>query len=124
MKILKISMSILNMLRGQIWLYNSSPSFGDEIRKIRPGIIVNNDEIGVLRLKVIVPVTGWSNDFADVPWMVKLEVDEENGLSKVSAADTFQVRSISQERLIKQLGILSIASMTKISLALSIVLDI
>jgi mRNA-degrading endonuclease toxin of MazEF toxin-antitoxin module len=41
-------MNIQNMLRGQIWLYNSNPSIGDEISKIRPAIIVNNDEIGIL----------------------------------------------------------------------------
>jgi mRNA interferase MazF len=57
-------------------------------------------------------------------WMVKLEANEENGLSKTSAADTFQVRSISQERLIKQLGTLSIDNMTEISQALSVVLCI
>ncbi len=117
-------MSILSMLRGQIWLYNSNPSVGDEIRKIRPGIIVSSNELGILRLKVIVPITGWKNEFIDVPWMVKLEVDEENGLSKTSAADTFQVRSVSQERLIEQIGIVSIANMTKIEKSLSIVLDI
>jgi mRNA interferase MazF len=112
------------MLRGEIWLYNSSPSIGDEIRKIRPAVIVNNNDVGTLRLKVVVPITGWSNDFADIPWMVKIDANEENGLSKISAADTFQVRSISQERLIRRLGVLSIANMTRISQALTIVLDI
>jgi mRNA interferase MazF len=53
-------MSTLNMLRGQIWLYNSNPSVGDEISKIRPAIIVNNDAVGVLRLKIVVPITGWN----------------------------------------------------------------
>jgi mRNA interferase MazF len=114
------------MLRDEIWLYNSSPSIGDEIRKIRPAVIVNNNEVGTLRLKVVVvvPITDWSNDFADVPWMVRIEADEENGPSKLSAADTFQVRCISQERLIKRLGVLSISNMTRISQALATVLDI
>lgn len=47
------------MLRGQIWLYSADPSVGDEIGKTRPCIIVSNDDIGTLRLKVIVPITGW-----------------------------------------------------------------
>lgn len=88
------------MRRGQVWLYNSNPSVGDEIGKTRPAVIVNNDEIGTLRLKIIVPITGWNDAFAGVVWMVRLEPNPENGLSKVSAADTFQVRSISQQRLI------------------------
>ncbi|WP_309736703.1 type II toxin-antitoxin system PemK/MazF family toxin [Chamaesiphon sp. OTE_75_metabat_556] len=117
-------MSIQNMLRGQIWLYDSNPSIGDEIGKIRPAIIVNNNEIGVLRLKVVVPITGWNNAFVDVPWLVRIEPDIDNGLSKTSVADTFQVRSISQQRLIKQLGLLPVTTMTEISQALARVLSI
>jgi len=37
--------------------------------------------------------------------MTKLEPDKENGLTKDSAADSFQVRSVSQERFVKQIGI-------------------
>jgi mRNA interferase MazF len=117
-------MSTLNMLRGQIWLYNSNPSVGDEISKIRPAIIVNNDAVGVLRLKIVVPITGWNNAFVDVPWLVMIEPDVDNGLSKTSVADTFQVRSISQQRLIKPIGSLSVATMAEISQALATVLSI
>lgn len=45
------------MRRGQVWLYNSNPTVGDEIGKTRPAVIVNNDEIGTLQLKIIVPIT-------------------------------------------------------------------
>jgi len=30
------------MRRGEIWLFNSDPTVGDEIGKTRPAIIVNN----------------------------------------------------------------------------------
>jgi mRNA interferase MazF len=49
-------MSTLNMLRDQIWLYDPNPSVGEEIGKIRPAIIVNNDAVGVLRLKIQIRV--------------------------------------------------------------------
>jgi len=101
------------MRRGEIWLFNSDPTVGDEIGKTRPAIIVNNDEIGTLRLKVVVPIAAWNDAFTGVLWMVQLEPSAENGLSKTSAADTFQVRSISQQRLIRQLGILSDEQMQK-----------
>jgi mRNA interferase MazF len=55
------------MLRGQILLYGADPTVGDEIGKTRPCVIVSNDEIGVLRLKVIVPITGWNDVFAKIP---------------------------------------------------------
>jgi mRNA interferase MazF len=46
------------MLRGQIWLYSADPTVGDEIGKTRPAVIVSNNEMGTLRLKVISPITG------------------------------------------------------------------
>ena len=45
------------MKRGEVWLINLDPTIGAEIKKSRPAIIVNDDAIGILPLKVIVPVT-------------------------------------------------------------------
>jgi mRNA interferase MazF len=56
--------------------------------------------------------------------MVKLEPTTDNGLSKISAADTFQVRSLSQERFVRKLGQLDEKAMQDIQQALLIVLDI
>ncbi len=112
------------MLRKEIWLYKADPTIGDEINKTRPCIIVNNDEMGVLRLKIVIPITAWNELFATVPWMVTIEPSKENGLNKLSVADTFQIRSVSQERLIKRIGLVSESTMNKINNALSIVLDI
>jgi mRNA interferase MazF len=112
------------MRRGEIWLYNANPTLGDELSKIRPAIIVNSDDIGTLRLKVIVPITGWNNAFIKVPWMVRLDPSPENQLTKTSAADTFQVRSVSQQRLIRQLGRIDAMTMRSITQALAIVLKI
>ena len=56
--------------------------------------------------------------------MVRLEPTAENGLSKLSAADTFQVRSVSQQRLVRQLGRISDTAMQEITRALAIVLNI
>ncbi|MBW4579948.1 MAG: type II toxin-antitoxin system PemK/MazF family toxin [Tildeniella nuda ZEHNDER 1965/U140] len=92
------------MLRGEIWLVKLDPTLGTEISKTRPAIIVNDNAIGILLLKVIVPVTDWKEPFAARPWMVRLEPNVSNGLSKLSGADTFQVRSVSETRLVKQLG--------------------
>ena len=113
------------MKRGEIWLINLDPTIGAEIKKIRPGVIVNRDSIGILPLKVIVPVTGWQEKFARAPWLVPLEGTPQNGLEKKSAADTFQVRSVSQQRLVERIGVLSGDDMARINqaLALSLHLD-
>ncbi|MBW4514093.1 MAG: type II toxin-antitoxin system PemK/MazF family toxin [Timaviella obliquedivisa GSE-PSE-MK23-08B] len=112
------------MNRGEIWLVRLDPTIGTEISKTRPAVIVNDDSIGILPLKVIVPITDWKETFTTRPWMICLEPDSENGLSKNSGVDTFQVRSISEMRLIKYLGQLSTPTMRLISEALAIVLAI
>ena len=56
--------------------------------------------------------------------MTKLEPDKENGLTKVSAVDSFQVRSVSQERFIKQIGTVSETIMDEIRIGLAKVLSI
>lgn len=112
------------MLRGEIWTLNLNPTVGAEIRKTRPVVIVNDDEIGILPLKVIVPVTDWKERYEEVIWMTKIEADDENGLSKDSAADAFQVRSVSQERFVKRFGKVSEKQINEISQALAVVLKI
>ena len=44
------------MKQGQIWEINLSPTVGAEIKKKRPAVIINDDAIGILPLRVIVPV--------------------------------------------------------------------
>jgi len=112
------------MRRGEVWLINLDPTVGSEIRKTRPAIIVNDDEMGVLPLRVIVPVTDWKERYKVAAWMVRLESTQANGLSKTSAADAFQVRSVSQQRFVKRLGKLEIAQMNEIEKALAAVLSI
>jgi mRNA interferase MazF len=56
--------------------------------------------------------------------MVKIEPNAQNGLSKESAADCFQVRSLSQERLIKKLGFVDENTLEKIKEALKKVFSI
>lgn len=112
------------MNRGDVWLLNLDPTVGSEIRKIRPVIVVSDDAIGILPLKVIVPVTDWKERYAEVVWMTRIEADRESGLSKDSAADAFQVRSVSQERFIKRLGRISAEKMLEITESLAVVLNI
>lgn len=112
------------MRRGEVWRINLDPTIGAEIRKTRPVIIVNDDEIGILPLKVVVPVTDWKDRFEEVVWMTKIEPSRENGLSKTSSADAFQVRSVSQERFVEKIGKISDENLEEITKALAVVLKI
>jgi mRNA interferase MazF len=88
------------MKQNEIWLIDLDPTKGAELQKKRPAIVVNDNAMGRLPLKVIIPLTDWKDKYANAPWMVMIVPDKENGLDKISAADCFQVRSLSQERLI------------------------
>jgi len=112
------------MRKGEIWLVRLDPTVGDEIGKTRPVVVVSDDEVGIWRLQVIVPITAWNDLFSPLDWMVRLEPSRENGLAKLSAADTFQVRSVSQQRFVRQLGTESETIMEKIAEALTIILDL
>ena len=112
------------MHRSEIWLINLDPATGAEIKKTRPAVIVNDDSVGILPLKVIVPITEWKERYSVAPWMVRLEPDAGNGLGKPSAADAFQVRSLAQERFARQIGKLPDPVMRQITKALAIVLCI
>jgi mRNA interferase MazF len=112
------------MRRGEVWLVNLDPTIGAEIKKTRPAVIVNDDAIGILPLKVIVPITEWRDRYTIAPWMVRLEPTPDNGLDKPSAADAFQVRSVAQQRLVRRLGKLSESAMQDITRALAVVLVI
>lgn len=102
------------MKRGEIWLVNLDPTIGSEIKKTRPAIIINSDLVGILPLKVVVPLTDWKDRYTSASWMVKIEPDNENGLSKPSAADALQIRSVSEKRLVKKLGALPPLQMVQI----------
>lgn len=112
------------MRRGDVWLINVDPTVGSESRKTRPAVIVNDDAIGTLPLKVIVPIMEWQPRYAVAPWLVRLAPDPENGLDKSSAADAFQTRSVSQTRFVRQLGKVSARTIQDISKALALLLAI
>ena len=110
------------MRKGEIWLINLDPTIGAEIKKSRPAVIVNEDSIGVLPLRIIVPLTDWKERFAIAPWMVRIDPDSHNGLSKASAADAFQIRSVAQERLVRHLGKISLSQLAEILKAIQVVI--
>lgn len=112
------------MNQGEIWLLNLDPTIGAEIKKTRPAIIVNDNALGKLPLKIIVPLTDWKDKYKVAPWMTRIVPDIGNGLTKVSAADSFQIRSVSQERFLKHLGKVSEVIMEEIKQGLAKVLSI
>jgi len=119
-----VSITKTFMKQGEIWLINLDPTVGAEIKKTRPVVIVNDDALGKLPLKIVIPFTDWKGYYATVEWMVEIKSDRENNLTKTSAADCFQIRSVSRERFIKKLGVINPVQLILIQNALSSVLSI
>ena len=109
------------MRQGEIWEINLSPTVGAEIKKKRPAIIINDDAIGILPLKVIVPITEWKDRFQGAIWLVRIEPDNENKLMKPSAIDTFQIRSVSTKRFLRKTGSVSSNVLNEIKTAIKAV---
>ncbi len=109
--------------RGEVWLVNLDPTIGQEVKKTRPAVVVSSNSIGKLPLKIVVPITDWNPPYAGYPWMIYLVPDKQNGLTKKSVADTFQVRSVDQARLVKKLGQLPELVMDEIAAGIAICVE-
>jgi len=92
------------MKQGEIWLIDLDPTVGAEMNKTRPAVIVNDNQLGKLPLKIIAPITDWKEHYSVAPWMVAITPSSQNGLIKKSSIDCFQIRSVAKSRLIKRIG--------------------
>ncbi len=106
--------------RGELWRIRFDPTKGAEIGKTRPAVVVNVPSVGRLPLRIVVPVTNWNPKFATVPWLIHLKSTKRNGLAKESAADCFQVKSVSLMRFVSKLGDLRADEIEEISAAIAL----
>lgn len=90
------------------------------MQKTRPAVVMTEEGIGKLPLQIVVPITDWKSHYMNYPWMVNLKPTKANGLTKESGADAFQVKSLSNERLIECMGILEGSQVEDIAAAIAI----
>jgi mRNA interferase MazF len=93
-----------NAKRGEVWLVDLNPTRGQEIQKTRPAVVVSSDLFDRIALKIAIPITSWQSKFSDRPFMVRIAANTDNGLDVDSAGNILQIRSLSTERFVKQLG--------------------
>jgi mRNA interferase MazF len=79
--------------------------------------------MGVLPVKLVVPLTGWQDSFAGAAWHVRIEPDALNRLDKVVSADTLQLRCVAVERFIKRKGRLSASHLEEVTAAIAAVIE-
>lgn len=110
--------------RGEVWLVDFDPRVGSEMGQRHPAIVLSRDDVGVLPLRVIVPITSFQAQFAGVPWMVELQPDPNNGLKRHSVADCFQPRSFDLSRFITRWGEADAATVDKCAVVVARVLGV
>ena len=109
--------------RGMVIDLNLEPSLGSETGKIRPCVVVTNDDYNE-RVPVIqvTPLTAWNDKKGRIVTNVVIEPSGRNGLTKKSVADCLQTRPVDYEkRLVKIRGRLNDQDMEAIADALRIV---
>jgi mRNA interferase MazF len=111
---------MIDPTRGELWLVNFDPSVGSEVKKKRPAVVLSIPQIGKLPLRIIVPITEWKERYRRAPWFVQLLPSASNGLTKDSAADGFQVKSVSLNRFVRKMGSLSAAEMDDLAAAVAL----
>jgi len=114
---------VINPIRGEVWWVNLEPTRGAELRKTRPAVILNSDAAGRMPLRLIVPLTGWSENYRGYFWMARVEAPPASGLTKFSAADAFQMRGASLERFGNRLGVLSEETLARIARAFALTVE-
>ena len=110
--------------RGEVWLVSFDPAIGAEIRKTRPAVVLSSNEVGILPLKLMAPITEWNEAFAKNLWHVRIIPDSTNGLTKISAVDVLQVRGMDVRRFVTRLGMLSPVALEKITAALADIIEV
>lgn len=90
--------------KGEVWSVGFNPTTGAEIAKTRPAVVISENSIGKLPLRIVVPITDWKPRFQSYPWFTLLKPTRLNGLTKESGADAFQVKSLSLDRFAGKAG--------------------
>lgn len=109
---------------GEIYTVNLDPTIGDEIRKMRPVVILNGGHEKHLNLAIVAPITQWKPQWEQNPFFVVLNPDVLNGLEKKSVVDCFQIRAVSHQRFINRLGVVSQYDLDRIKQSIALILDI
>ena len=77
----------MNINQWEIWMVDFNPTKGHEINKQRPAIVVNDQRLGKLNLRVVVPITDVKNPNT---WHHQIKPTKANGLTKEGISHAIQ----------------------------------
>lgn len=101
----------MDLKQYQIVLVNLDPSFGSEMKKTRPSVIISPNEMNkFLQTIVIAPMTSSSKSYP-----TRIEVNHNN---KKGWIVLDQIRTVDRQRIIKVLGNLTEKEIQKVKIIL------
>jgi len=93
------------MKQREIWYANLNPVKGSEQQEISPVLIISGDLMNTyLPVVIACPLTSKIKNYKG---NIVLEPNAINGVTQRSEVMTFQIRSISKERLVSKIGMIS-----------------
>jgi len=99
--------------RGQIWLVNFDPSFGHEYKKMRPGLIIQNERyIMTGKLLTVIPISSRTAKQTELD--ILMRKNSQNRLMKDSLLKTKQISSFDKRRFVKCIGTVGKKIMDKV----------
>ena len=93
------------MKQGELWFTDLNPSKGSERSGLRPAVIVSGNLANEhLNTVICCPLTTKIKNYKG---NVLLKPNASNKLTKPSEILTFHIRSLSKERLVRKIGVIS-----------------
>ena len=99
--------------RGEVWQV-------DFVSNICPAVVVSEDQLSMLPLRLVVPLTEWHSNYSGYIWSTHIPSTPENGLTKDSAANAIQLKSIPEAHFIEKSGVLAEEQMEEITAAIAV----
>lgn len=108
------------MKQREIWHADLNPVRGSEQNGFQPVVIISGDMLNTyLNIVIVCPLTSKIKEYKG---NVILEPNDENGLTQKSEIMVFHVRSISKERMVSKIGMISNKELVQLKLGLDDIL--
>jgi len=108
------------MKQCEIWYADLNPVRGSEQQGFRPVVIISGNMLNqYLPVVIVCPLTSKIKNYKG---NIILKPDDENGLTEPSEIMIFHICSISKERLIRKIGVITGREFTNLKLGLDDIL--
>jgi len=105
------------MKQAEIWFADLNPAKASEQAGYRPVVIISGNLLNTYMTIVIAcPLTSKIKNYKG---NIVLQPTKQNGLDQISEVLVFHIRSISKNRLVKKIGIISDAELGQLKLGLN-----